>query len=219
MDNKILTALSYGLYAIGVKGPDRASACIVNTVFQVTVSPAIIAVSLNHDNYSNELIKNTGIFSVSVLSENTPGNIIGSLGFKSGRDIDKLKNINYELSNDGLPIIKENSCCWFSCKVVNSIETETHTVFLAEVYDGSDEITGTPMTYKYYHEVIKGSAPPKAPTYQAQQIKSQSSNEIYVCNICGYSYDDPELPFEYLPDSWRCPICKVSKSEFRVKWT
>lgn len=217
MDNKILTSLSYGLYAIGVKGPERPSACIVNTVFQITVSPPVIAVSLNHDNYTNACIRNTGRFSVSVLSENTPAKVIGDLGFKSGLDTDKLKNISYEISSDDLPVIKENCCCWFNCKLVDKIETATHTLFLAEVYSGSDEVKDTPMTYKYYHEVVKGSAPPKAPTYQPENDKLSSVNANYVCKVCGYVYDNPEIPFERLPDSWCCPICKVNKSEFILK--
>lgn len=215
MDNKILTSLSYGLYAIGVKESERPSACIVNTLFQITVSPPVIAVSLNHDNYTNACIRNTGRFSVSVLSENTPAGVIGTLGFKSGADTDKLKNISYEISSDNLPIIKENSCCWFNCKVVDKMETATHTLFLAEVYSGSNEIKGIPMTYKYYHEVIKGSAPPKAPTYQPKSDEKLSTSS-YVCKVCGYVYNDPKIPFESLPDSWCCPICKVSKSEFKL---
>ncbi len=46
----------------------------------------------------------------------------------------------------------------------------------------------------------------------------------YKCQICGYVYDpekgDPDAgikagtPFEDLPDSWVCPVCGASKSDF-----
>lgn len=83
------------MYAIGVEGETRPTACIVNTVFQVTASPAVVAVSVHHDNYTNECIKKKGVFTVSVLSEDTSGTVIGALGFNSGRDTDKLKNVRY----------------------------------------------------------------------------------------------------------------------------
>ena len=72
MNSMILRNLSYGMYAIGVKGKERPSACIVNTVVQITSQhPPIIAVSMNHYNYSHQCIEENGIFTVSVLSEDT----------------------------------------------------------------------------------------------------------------------------------------------------
>ena len=98
--------------------------------------------------------------------------------------------------------------------MIDSIETQTHTVFIAQVTAGSEGIIGTPMTYKYYHEVIKGSAPANAPTYQPQ---SSVDNDRYVCRICGYIYNDKNKTFDDLPEDWVCPICKAPKSEFRIK--
>ena len=154
MKNETLFKLSYGMYAIGVRNEERVSACIVNTVFQVTNTPNTLAVSMNHDNYSHECIKKTGLFTVSVLSEDTPGTVIGALGFTSGRDTDKLVNIRHRVLEEGLPVIKENCCCWFLCRVINCAETPTHTVFIGEVIAGSDVAKGEPMTYDYYHKVI-----------------------------------------------------------------
>ena len=92
MNPMILRNLSYGMYAIGVKGKERPSACIVNTVVQITSeNPPIIAVSMNHYNYSHQCIEENGIFTVSVLSEDTSGTVIGTLGFNSGKDVDKLQ--------------------------------------------------------------------------------------------------------------------------------
>lgn len=146
MNPDILRTLSYGMFAIGVQGEQRPTACIVNTVIQVTAEPMVVAVSVNHDNYTNECIKRTGEFAVSVLSENTSGTVIGALGFSSGRNADKLANVNYKVLREGEPVLREDICCWFLCKVLDSIETLTHTVFLAEVTAGSDEYKGTPMT-------------------------------------------------------------------------
>ncbi len=220
MDSKILRTLSYGLYAVGVEGEGYPSACIVNTVFQVTSSPITLAVSINHDNYSNERIKATGKFSISVLSEDTSGTVIGALGFSSGRTSNKLANINYKMLRENVPVLRENICCWFLCKVINSVETMTHTVFIAEVKAGSDNYSGKPMTYDYYRRVIKGKAPKNAPTYREGDDKGDNSPQLkYVCPICRFAYKDSEhtIPFDQLPDDWRCPICGVSKKEFRIE--
>lgn len=209
-----LNSLSYGIYAIGVKGETYPSASIVNTVFQVTSSPAIIAVSINNKNYTNKCIKKSKLFTVSVLSEDTPGTIIGALGFTSGKEVNKLKNINHKILNNGLPVIEEKCCCWFECEVTDSIETSTHTIFLAKITNSSDKTKRTPMTYSYYQNVIKGSAPKNAPTYQE---KFESSNsDAYVCTLCGYVYRG-KISFTDLPEDWICPICSAPKSVFKLK--
>ena len=215
MTSDVLGTLTYGMYAIGVKCGDKVSACIVNTVQQVASNPNIISVSMSHNNYSNECIRKEGIFTVSVLSEDTSGAVIGALGFSSGRDSDKLKNISYRVLAEGVPVVRENICCWFLCKVVGSAETRSHTVFLAEVVAGSDSVQGKPMTYEYYHRVIKGRAPKNAPTYREEKPKRESNSENWVCTICGYVYNDPLVPFEELPENWICPICGAPKTSFR----
>ncbi len=216
MKNEILFDLTYGMYAIGVKSEDKVSACIVNTVVQVTNTPNMIAVSMSHDNFSHECIATSNIFTVSVLSEDTSGAAIGALGFNSGRNTDKLANVQHKVLAEGVPVIKENICCWFLCRVVGSVETPTHTIYIAEITAGSDEAKGNPMTYDYYHKVIKGLAPKNAPTYQAHTpADDRNDGESWICTICGFVYNDPDVSFEELPDDWVCPICGMPKSAFK----
>lgn len=212
MYDKILSSLSYGMFAIGVRGDRAPNACIVNTVMQISSLPMTIAVSVNHNNYTNECIKKYGEFTVSVLSEDTTGTAIGALGYTSGRDTDKLANVKYKILREGAPVIQENICCWFLCKVVNVVETVTHTIFIAEPRAGSEKINGKPMTYDYYRNVIKGKSPKYAPTYIEEEVEK---TEKYVCNICKYEYSDELVSFEELPDDWVCPICGAPKSVFK----
>ncbi len=201
------------MFAIGTKGENMPNACIVNTVIQITSNPMTIAVSINHNNYTNFCIKKNGEFTVNVLSEDTSGAVIGALGFTSGRDGNKLENIRHKILREGTPVIQEEICCWFLCKVINSIETVSHTVFIAELIAGSESIKGKPMTYKFYHDVIKGKSPKNAPTYIEDDIKNEIQK--YICSICKYEYSDPLVPFEELPDDWVCPICGAPKSVFK----
>ena len=212
MDKKILTSLSYGMFAVGTKGEKIPNACIVNTVMQISSYPMTIAVSINHSNYTNECIKKNGEFTVSVLSENTSGAVIGALGFTSGRDGNKLENVKHKILREGVPVIQEDICCWFLCKVVNIVETITHTIFIAEPTAGSESIKGKPMTYDFYQNVIKGKSPKYAPTFIAEK---EDENDKYLCTICKYEYNDPLIPFEELPDDWVCPICGAPKSVFK----
>lgn len=212
MYDKILTSLSYGMCALGVRGERTPNACIVNTVQQISSLPMTIAVSVNHSNYTNECIKRYGEFTVSVLSENTSGAAIGALGYTSGRDGNKLSNVRHKILREGAPVIQEDICCWFLCRVVNAVETVTHTIFIAEPVAGSESIKGKPMTYDFYTNVIKGKSPKYAPTYLEEE---EEEADKYVCNICKYEYSDSLIPFEDLPDDWSCPICGAPKSVFK----
>ncbi len=216
MNDKILTTLSYGMFAIGVKGDNAPNACIVNSVMQISSLPMTIAVSINHRNYTNECIKKYGEFTVSVLSESTSGTAIGALGYTSGRETNKLANVRYKLLKEGAPVIQENVVCWFLCKVVNMVETVTHTVFIAEPIAGSESLENKPrpMTYNYFREVINGKSPCYAPTYYPEEEPSDPS-ERFTCSICGYEYSNDLIPFEELPEDWTCPICGAPKDVFR----
>lgn len=213
MNYSILNKLSYGMYAIGVNSTSKMSACIVNTVFQISAKPAVIAVSVNNSCYTAEQIEKTGKFSVTILNTEAPKEVFTALGFASGYDKDKLSDVQYTVVED-LPIITNGICCYLICHVVNKTEVGDHTVYFAEVIKTGDMTLGEPMTYDYYHKVIKGSAPPKAPTFGTFDSASNSNKPQYVCDVCGYVYDG-DIPFEELPDDWVCPLCKMPKSHFK----
>ena len=198
MEPNILRTLSYGMYAVGVKGEKGPSACIVNTVMQVpNTSPLMITLSMSRDNYSCECIIKHKLFTVSVLSEDTSGALVGALGFTSGRNGGKLSNIQHKVLREGVPVIKENTCCWFLCRMVDSMESTTHTLFLAEIIAGSEKAMRTPMTYEYYRRVIKGGVPQNAPVYVPLRPASDGNDgEMLVCTVCVYLYNDPDTSFE-----------------------
>lgn len=209
MDTSILWKLSYGMYAIGTLDGDRPTGCIVNTVVQVTSELPTIAVSMNKANFTYEAIKETGRFAVSILSERTTQNVIAKLGFSSGRDTNKFAGniFKWELY-DGLPIIKENAAGYMTAKVLAMHELESHYVILARVEDTLAGLDYTPMTYKYYHEVIKGKAPKNAPTYQ-EEVQGQDK---WICGVCGYIY---EGDLQQESDDFICPICGQPKRSFK----
>ena len=163
MNNNVFRNLSYGVYIVSVKDEEKFTGCTVNSIMQITSSPATIALSVNHDNYTNKILDETKKFAVSILSEESAPLSIGTFGFRSGRDFDKFSLVPYEVI-DELPIIKD-ACGYLICNIINKVETSTHTVFIAEVTNGDLLNDKKPMTYAYYHNVIKGKSPKTEPTY------------------------------------------------------
>ena len=212
MDKKVLRNLSYGVYVVTSRDKDKNVGCIANSIMQVTSNPSVIAVSINHDNYTNKVIKENNKFGVSILKETTDPKIIGTFGYKSSRDNDKFDGINYKEISE-IPVL-ENTCGYMVCKVIDTMETSTHTIFLGEVIEADDYSTENAMTYKYYHENLKGSSPKNAPTYEetsTSQVDKESKKRKWRCSICGYIHEADELP-----DDFKCPICGVGKEYFEL---
>ena len=205
-----LKKLSYGVYAILAMDGQRPTGCIVNTVFQISSKPALVAISMNKDNYTYEVIKNSGRFSVSILSEETPREVITNLGFQSGRDKNKMAELSYSMV-DELPILKENCSGGFTCDVLSMTDAGTHFVILGTVKEAAEGSEYSPMTYRYYHEVIKGGAPKNAPSYIPPEEEQQAEpfGKKYVCQICGYVHEGE------LSDDFTCPLCGVPASMFK----
>lgn len=212
MNKNVFRNFSYGVYLISSLDKERPTGCIANSAMQITSAPATIAISINHDNFTNECIRQSGQFAISILSENTSPDLIGQFGFQSGKDVNKFDTIPFQTVS-GLPI-PDDCCGYATCKVIDTMETSTHTVFLGEVTDGDILKDEPPMTYAYYHKVVKGKSPKNAPTYIPED--SSSSTKHWVCGVCGYIYDG-DTPFEELPDTYQCPICKVTKDKFEYK--
>ncbi|MFH1453513.1 MAG: flavin reductase family protein [Armatimonadota bacterium] len=165
MDSSVLHKISYGMYIVGSVSDGKINAQTANAVMQITSEPQAIAASINKQNLTHEYIKESKVFSVSVLSKEAPLKLIGQFGFKSGRDTDKFKDVNYKIGSTGSPIVLDNVIGYIEAKVVNSFDAGSHTVFLAEVAEGEILNSEEPMTYAYYHEVKRGTSPKTAPTY------------------------------------------------------
>jgi ferric-chelate reductase [NAD(P)H] len=165
LDRRALRDLSYGLYIVTSRDGEQLNGQIVNTVIQVTSDPTRMAVIINKKNLTHELIAKAGIFGVSVLEKATPLKFIGPFGFRSGRDVDKLAEVQHKIGITGCPLVTEHALSLLEARVINQIDMGTHTIFIGEVEHAEVLREGQPLTYQYYHEVLKGKSPPQAPTY------------------------------------------------------
>lgn len=197
MDKKAMYRLSYGLFVVTAKEGEKDNGCITNTVMQVTSTPNRISLAVNKENYTHDMILNTGKFNASVISEQASFELFRHFGFQSGRDMDKFAEFqNVIRAENGLYCITEGTNAWIAAKVVRSIDLGSHTLFLAEVEDGAVLSDSPSATYTYYQEHIK----PKP---------ERTKQTGWRCRICGYIYEGEELPADFI-----CPICKHGAEDF-----
>jgi flavin reductase (DIM6/NTAB) family NADH-FMN oxidoreductase RutF/rubredoxin len=227
LDTSVLNLLSYGLYIVAAKSGKQINGQIVNTVFQITAFPPRVAVSINKENLTHELIAQSGRFSVSILEEATPLQFIGRFGFKSGRELNKFSNTQYLKGIGACPIVVDNALAYLEVKVIKQVDVDTHTIFIGEVKRGKILREGTPLTYAYYHQVKGGKTSRRAATYiPSTPVSTPETGKTgkYRCDVCGWVYDpekgDPEhgiasgTAFEDIPDDWVCPVCGARKNQF-----
>lgn len=201
LDPTALFTLSYGLYVLTAREGDRDLGCIVNTVTQLTENPTRIAVSVNKQNFTNEVIQRTGLFNVSVLTEAAPMDLFRHFGFQSGRDVDKFAGRTDPVSENGLRYISGPANALISGKVEQAIDCGTHMLYIALVTEARKLSDAPSMTYAYYFANVKPRPQPKP----AQEKPRRG----FVCRICGYFYEGDELPPDFI-----CPLCKHGAADF-----
>ncbi|MEK6646589.1 MAG: rubredoxin [Candidatus Firestonebacteria bacterium] len=224
MNLQVLNKISYGMYVVCSKKGDKINGQIVNTVFQITSEPPTIAVSINKKNLTYEYIKESKVFTLSILSKDTPLKFIGQFGFKSGREINKFVDLDYNIGRLKCPIVLTNAIGYIEAEVINEVDAGTHIVFIGKIIEADILKEAEAMTYSYYHEIKHGTTPENAPTYMKEKIKEVPKMDKYRCTVCGYIYEpengdpdaniQPGTSFEQLPDNWVCPVCGVGKDKF-----
>ncbi len=205
MDKSAFFNLSYGLYIASTCYEGKQYGCVLNTMSQVTSSPAQISLALNKENATTQAIISSGVFSGVVLCEETPMETIGTFGFQSSKDTDKFAAVAHATDKNGVAYPTAHISSQFSCRVVSTLDIGTHMLIIGEVEDCQVLSGEAPMTYAYYHKVKKGQTPPKASSYQAPEPKAKG----YRCTICGYIYEGEPLPEDFV-----CPVCHQPASVF-----
>lgn len=194
-----LTALfniGYGLYVVTSNDGKKDNGLIVNTVTQVTNTPNRLAVTINKDNYSHHVIKQTGKMNINCLTVDAPFAVFEKFGFVSGRNVDKFADCTPLRSDNGLVFLPRYINSFMSLKVEQYIDLDTHGMFICSVTEARVLSDRETMTYSYYHSNVK----PKPKT---------EGKKGYVCTICGYVYEGSELPEDFI-----CPLCKHGAVDF-----
>ncbi len=205
IEKQAMYKLTYGLFVLTTTDGEKQNGCIVNTVSMITDSPKRITVFVNKSNYSEELLRKTGVFNVSVLTEKTPFEVFKQFGFCSGRDTDKFAGKEYPKTENGLYYLPEYANAVLSAKVVDAYDYDTHTLFVAEVTEAKTLNEDKSVTYEYYQSHIK----PKPEVPKADAEAQEKKGGKWVCKICGYVHEGEELPEDFI-----CPWCKHPAEDF-----
>ncbi len=205
MDATALFKLTYGLFVASTQWEDQRCGCVINTAAQVTDTPCRMSVTMQKRNFTTQLVLKKKSLTISVLSLNCPLDVITHFGYQSGRDTDKFASFPFQTDSLGNPYLRENMVAYMSLKVTDTIDLDTHYLFICDVVEAENLAEGKPMTYGDYR-IIKAGGSPAAPAHQPT-VK-------WVCSVCHYVYDG-DIPFEQLPDDYVCPICKKPKSVFQ----
>ena len=171
IDARALFTLNYGVYIVSTAHEGRMNGQIINALMQVTGDPICIAACLHRENFTTELVRKSGRFSVSVLEESVPLKFIGVFGFRCGREFDKFKECAYTVDEAGMPLVTDFTIAGIEAKVVSSVDVHTHTIFIGEVERAAVLKEGTPLTYANYHNIKKGKSPDKAPSFVFNTLK------------------------------------------------
>lgn len=200
MNGKAMYKLSYGLFVLTSALEGKDNGCIINTAIQVTSEPNRISIAVNKANHTEEMIRKSGKFNVSILSEAASFDLFRHFGFQSGRDCDKFADFSdCKRSANGLYYITAGTNAYLSAAVEQSIDLGSHTLFIAAVEDMEVLSQESSATYAYYQSQIK----PKP-----AQTKS-TGKTAWRCRVCGYVYEGEELPADFI-----CPLCKHPASDF-----
>ncbi len=195
-DMKALFNIGYGLYVVTSNDGKKDNGLIVNTVSQLTNTPNRVAVTINKQNYSHHVIRQTGILNVNCLSVDAPFDLFKKFGFQSGRTVDKFAGESVLRSDNGLVFLSQHVNALLSLKVEDYVELETHGMFICSVTEARVFSKAETMTYTYYQNYVK----PKPET---------EGKKGYVCKVCGYIYEGDELPDDFI-----CPLCKHGAADF-----
>lgn len=199
MDTRALFNVSYGLYVLTTNYDGIDNGCIINTMQQVTSEPCRLSIVVNKKNHTHDLIIDSCVFNVNVLTKETPFSVFQHFGFQSGKNVKKFDPLTqHNRSANNVIYLQNYINSYFSCRTVKTIDLGTHTMFIADIIDAQKVSDVESVTYDYYQKNIK---PQKT-----------VSKGCWVCNVCGYVYEGDPLPEDFI-----CPICKHGRDSFERK--
>ncbi len=202
IDPAAFQKFSYGLFMLSARDGAKDNGCIVNTAMQLTSNPQRISIAVNKSNYTHDMILKTGVFNVSVLSEDVSMDVFKRFGFQSGRTAEKFEGCEgLQRSANGLYYLTGCTNAVLSGKVIQSIDCGSHTLFIADVTESKVLSDEPSVTYAYYFAHIKPKPLPAAMT--------EEPKKGWICKICGYVYEGDDLPADFI-----CPICKHGVADF-----
>ena len=157
MGDKIIdamTRLSYGIYVLTTRKGEEKHGMIASWVSQVSHDPPLVMVAIRNNRRVHPIVKEAGAFALHVLDKHE-GRIIGR--FKLPAPAQRFEGADCIALETGCPILRDTLAC-MDCRLVDTVETGDHTLFIGEVLAADLKETGEPMTSADYGKVYLGDS-------------------------------------------------------------
>ena len=129
-----------GLYVIGSRAGDRRNAMTANWVTQVSFDPKLLAVSIEGEAFTHELVAEGGVFSCNIVAQDDRAIV---RKFTKPVDVDveasTLNGFPFHDGVTGAPIL-DQAVAYVDCEVRHSFDLGGHTLFVGEVVDAGFQL-------------------------------------------------------------------------------
>lgn len=135
--------ISHGVYVIAVKADERVNAFTAAWVMQVSFTPPLLAISINPEHYSYQLLQAGRICTVNVLSREQ---FALAEHFARSDIKDKMTGLQWQIDKTGCPILSA-SLAYFDCQLSHITEAGDHNIAVCQVISGAILNEGRPLLY------------------------------------------------------------------------
>lgn len=139
----LLKYLTHGVYVVGVADDERVNAFTAAWVMQISFAPVLLAISINPEHYSYQLLKQGKVCSVNVLSQEQ---MPMAAHFGQSGITNKMSLGSWTKALTGAPILQE-ALAYFDCKVSHEVSAGDHQLVICEVLQARQLNVGVAMLY------------------------------------------------------------------------
>ena len=143
----VLRLFTYGLYAVTAKHGDEVGLMTANWIVQSSFDPPMLTLAAEADSRTRRLIEASGAFAVNIY-ETGQRELAGQLGRTFAKHPEKQNDVAWKPgSATGSPLL-EAALGWVECKVVGSLPSGDHVLYVADVVEVGLHRQGAPLTLR-----------------------------------------------------------------------
>lgn len=132
---RVLWRMPSGLYVVGSRAGERRNLMTLNWATQVSFEPKLLAISVEHEAVTHQLIEEGRVFSVCLIDREDRAIV---RKFTKPVDFDAaartLNGFGFRDGRTGAPIL-EGAAAWLECEVREAVGVGGHTLFVGEIVD------------------------------------------------------------------------------------
>jgi flavin reductase (DIM6/NTAB) family NADH-FMN oxidoreductase RutF len=132
---RVMWSMPSGLFVVGSRAGERRNAMTLSWATQASSAPKLVAISVEHEAFTHELITEGGVFCLNVVDREDRAIV---RKFTKPVEVDPgartLNGFPYHDGPTGAPVL-DQAVAWLDCRVHTAVDIGTHTLFLGEVVD------------------------------------------------------------------------------------